>query len=231
MAKKTTAAGKAAKSDQAKKTAAPASMLGAGGRARGKLATGYLERRSTLKTLIGDPNDFLFVGGIGVAKDDALSLFGGDAPQVFPLGGAMGAACSMALGLALAQPDRKVMVMTGDGELMMNSGALATIGVLNPPNLSIIIIDNEHYGETGFQPAHTGRGVDIAKIAEGSGIATVRTVVDKEDIPEASRVLRQSNGTSLVLLKVAATDPPKVPHTRNGNLQRVRFREHLGLKV
>lgn len=224
MAKKSTSKTKG-------KTAAPANMLGAGGRAAGKLATGHLERRESARKLVGDPNDFLFVGGIGVAKDDALSLFGGDAPQVFPLGGAMGAACAMGLGLALARPDKKVMVMTGDGELLMNSGTLATIGVLNPPNLSIIIIDNEHYGETGFQPAHSGRGVDIAKIAEGSGIPVVRTVVNEEDIPEAAKVLRNSNSTSLVLLKVAATEPPKVPHTRNGNLQRVRFREHLGLKV
>jgi hypothetical protein len=224
MAKKSTA-------NAPRKTAAKPGMLGAGGRATGKESTGHMERRAACKVLVGNPDDFLFIGGIASAKDDALWLAGGDVPHVFPLGGVMGAACAMGLGLALAQPNKRVMVMTGDGELLMNSGTLATIGVLNPPNLSIIIIDNEHYGETGFQPSHTGRGVDIAKIAEGSGIQAVRTVIEESELEDAARVLRNSNGTSLVLLKCAATSPPKIPHSRNGNLQRTRFREGLGFKV
>ena len=115
------------------------------------VADGVLERRRALTELVGDPGDTLFVSGLAGSKDDVLHVVGADSPAAFTLSGAMGAAVAMGLGLALAQPDRKVMVVTGDGELLMNVGTLATVGVLNPPNLSIICVDNEHYGETGWQ--------------------------------------------------------------------------------
>ena len=88
----------------------------------------------------------------------------------------MGAAVAMGLGLALAQPERKVMFVTGNGKSLMNVVTLATVGVLNPPNLSIICVDNEHYDETGWLESHTGCGVDIAKMAKGRQIPNVRTV-------------------------------------------------------
>src|SRR5690348_17485491 len=107
----------------------------------------------------------------------------------------MGAACSMGLGLALARPDRRVLVITGDGELLMNVGALATIAVLNPANLGIVCVDNGHYGETGYQKSHTSLGVDLEKIAQGSGIKMTRTVTRESEIADGQRLLRTGNGT------------------------------------
>lgn len=186
---------------------------------------GLLERRDAVKKLIGDDNDnVLFVTGLAGSKDDVLAAVG-DIPTAFTLSGAMGAAAAMGLGLALAQPDKRVMVVTGDGELLMNVGTLATIGVMNPPNLSIVCVDNGHYGETGWQEGHTARGVDIAKMAEGGSIANVRTVTEESQIPEAARLLRQPNGASFVLLKVAPTDPPKIHRSRDASWIKGRFRE------
>src|SRR5258707_4463243 len=110
----------------------------------------------------------MIAGLAGTARD--LAALTDDAAHVFGLGGAMGAACAMGLGLALARPDRRVLVLTGDGELLMNIGTLATIAVLNPPNLSIVCVDNGHYGETGYQKSHTSLGVDLEKMAIGAGL-------------------------------------------------------------
>ncbi|NQV59639.1 MAG: aldehyde dehydrogenase [Alphaproteobacteria bacterium] len=110
--------------------------------------------------------DVLIVAGLAGAKGDVVAAVGDD-PRVFGFGGAMGAAASMGLGLALAQPNKRVIVVTGDGELLMNVGTLATIAVANPANLGIICVDNEHYGETGFQRSHTGLGTDLAVMAQG----------------------------------------------------------------
>ena len=106
----------------------------------------------------------MFVSGLAGSEDDVLSVVGADSAQAFTLSGAMRAAVAMGLGLALAEPERKVMVVTGDGGSLMNDFTLTTVGVLNPPNISIICVDNEHYGETGWLKNHTGRGVDIAKM-------------------------------------------------------------------
>lgn len=191
------------------------------------VAEGVLERRHAVSTLMGDTSDMLIVTGLAGAKDDVLAVTG-DSPSVFTLSGAMGAAAAMGLGLALAQPEKRVMVVTGDGELLMNVGTLATIGVLNPPNLSIICVDNEHYGETGWQESHTGRGVDIAKMAEGGCIPHVRSVTQEPELAEAAQILRQSNGTSFVLVKVAPTKPaPAVFRSRDASWNKGRFREAL----
>ncbi|MCG8547846.1 MAG: thiamine pyrophosphate-dependent enzyme [Alphaproteobacteria bacterium] len=187
---------------------------------------GMLERRHAVEALLGDTSDMLIVTGLAGSKDDVLAVTG-DSPSVFTLSGAMGAAAMMGLGLALAQPDRRVMVVTGDGELLMNVGSLASIGVLNPPNLSIICVDNERYGETGWQESHTGRGVDISKFAEGGCIPNVRTVTKESELADAASMLRESNGTSFVLVKVAPTDAPKIHRSRDASWNKGRFREAL----
>src|SRR5262245_59749676 len=131
------------------------------------------------------------------------------------------------LGLALARRDRRIMVLTGDGELLMNLGALATIAVLNPPNLSILVVDNGHYGETGYQKSHTSLGVDLEKIAAGSGIKRTLTVGQESEVAEGARLIREGNGTAFVLLRVKPTEPPA--YKRNFDLAecRVRFRTAL----
>lgn len=185
-----------------------------------------LDRKEIVPRLIGDPNDFLFVAGLaGTAKDLAYLTQDGD--NLYALAGAMGAAAMMGLGLALAQPKRQVLVATGDGELLMNVGALATIGVIDPPNLSILCVDNGHYGETGYQLSHTSLGVNLEQIAVGAGIKTTRTVSTESDIKPAARLLRQSNGASFVLLKVAPTDPEKYKRDMRPAAVRHRFRRAL----
>ena len=135
----------------------------------------------------------------------------------------MGAACMMGLGLALARPDKRVLVVTGDGELLMNVGALATIAVTNPPNLAIVCVDNGHYGETGYQKSHTSLGVDVEKIAVGCGIRHTRTVATKGDLAPAARLLREANGASFVCLRVKPTEPPPDQRVLDPALGRQRF--------
>jgi phosphonopyruvate decarboxylase len=185
-----------------------------------------LDRRQAVPALIGNHEDFLIIAGLaGTAKD--IAAFTRDGAHTYALAGVMGAACSMGLGLALARPDRRVLVITGDGELLMNIGALATIAVMNPPNLSIICVDNGHYGETGYQKSHTSLGVDLEKIAVGAGIKRTRTVTREAEIAEGARLLRDGNGTSFVLLRVKPTDPPSFKRSLDPSLGRLRFRAAL----
>ena len=185
-----------------------------------------LERGEAVPKLIGRHQDFLFVTGLGGSAHDVCAVTG-DSAHLYSLGGAMGAACMIGLGLALARPDKKVLVVTGDGELLMNVGALATISVMNPPNLAIVCVDNGHYGETGYQKSHTSLGVDLEKIATGSGITRTRTVAKESDIAEGARLLREGNGTAFVVLRVRPDDPPPYKRNMEPASCRVRFRSAL----
>jgi len=131
------------------------------------------------------------------------------------------------LGLALARPERRVLVVTGDGELLMNVGALATIAVMNPPNLAIVCVDNGHYGETGYQKSHTSLGVDLERIAAGSGIKATRTIASQYELADGARLLRDGNGTAFVLLRVKPTDPPAFKRNMDPSVCRNRFRTAL----
>lgn len=190
-------------------------------------AAGFvLDRREALPALIGRHEDFLIVAGLAGSARDVAALTQ-DGAHVFTMAGAMGGACMIGLGLALAQPARRVLVVTGDGELLMNLGALATIAVLNPPNLSIVCVDNGHYGETGWQRSHTSRGVDLERIAAGAGLRATRTVSEAGALDEAGRMLRETNGTSFVVLRVRPTDPPAFRRDMNPASGRARFRAAL----
>jgi thiamine pyrophosphate-dependent acetolactate synthase large subunit-like protein len=170
---------------------------------------GTLDRREAVPKLVGEPKDFLIITGVGGAKGDTAQLCGPDA-DFYAAADAMGSATMVGLGLALAQPGRKVLVITGDGELLMNVGSLATVSVMNPPNLSILCVDNGHYWETGRQTCHTALGTDLALMAAGAGIGTVKTVTQESEFSEAASILRANKGPALVLLKVKPGDPPKV---------------------
>jgi phosphonopyruvate decarboxylase len=182
-----------------------------------------LDRITAVPALVGNPDDFLIVAGLaGTGKDmAALTKDGGN---LYAFAGAMGAAVMTGLGLALARPDKNVLVATGDGELLMNLGSLATVSLLNPPNLRILCVDNGHYGETGYQKSHTAYGVDLAEIAAGSGIKAVCTVEGEADIAAGARMLREGNGTSFVLLRVKPTDGPQVKRLMDPGASRTRFR-------
>lgn len=187
-----------------------------------------LKRCAAVPALIGDPADFLIIAGLaGTAKD--IAALTADGANAFCLAGAMGAATMMGLGLALAKPERRVLVVTGDGELLMNVGSLATIASVNPANLSIICVDNGHYGETGYQRSHTSGVTDLAQMAAGAGIMQVRTITDAADLDQGQRMIREANGTSFVLLKVDTSKPPVFKRDFAPGTSRLRFRTHLGL--
>ena len=192
-------------------------------------ATGnfVLERGEAVPALIGRHQDFLIVAGLGGTASDVGAVTG-DAAHVYSLAGAMGAACMMGLGLALARPDKRVLVVTGDGELLMNVGALATVAVVDPVNLAILCVDNGHYGETGWQKSHTSLGVDLEQIAIGCGIKHTCTVAAARDIAAGARLLREGNGASFVCLRVKPTEPPAFKRNFDASLQRDRFRAALG---
>jgi thiamine pyrophosphate-dependent acetolactate synthase large subunit-like protein len=185
-----------------------------------------LDRREAVPALIGNHEDFLIVSGLAGTSKDLASLTG-DAAYLFTMAGAMGAAASIGLGLALARPDKRVLVVTGDGELLMNVGALATISVLNPANLSIVCVDNGHYGETGYQESHTSRGVDLERMAAGAGLKVTATVEREDQIADAARMIRETNGTAFVLLRVSPGEPPPVKRLMEPAAARVRFRMGL----
>ena len=185
-----------------------------------------LDRREAVPALIDHVEDYLVVAGLAGSAQE-MTFIAKDAPNVFAFAGAMGAAPMTGLGLALAQPKRRVLVVTGDGELLMNLGALATIALVNPPNLTIICVDNGHYGETGNQDSHTGLGVDLAKIAAGSGIPAVYTINTMDDLPEGRRLVRDGNGLAFILLRVKEGRPLNDDRLMNPAYGRTRFRHHL----
>ncbi|MGI9522631.1 MAG: thiamine pyrophosphate-dependent enzyme [Hyphomicrobiaceae bacterium] len=170
------------------------------------------DRKQAVPALIGDITNKLVITGLaGPAQDMAAHTDNAD--NCFILGGAMGAAVSMGLGLALSKPNKPVLVVTGDGELLMNVGSLSVVGAMQPANLSIVCVDNSHYGETGFQPSHTAMGVDLEEIARGSGIATTATVHSMSDIEAARKLLNDAKGPVFVLLKVSKE--PSARHPRS----------------
>ncbi len=142
--------------------------------------TTLLDRRQVVARLMRDRGDTLAVSGLGSATYDLAAA--GDDPCNFYLWGAMGGAAVMGLGLALAQPTRPVVVLTGDGEALMGLGGFATIALQKPKNLSVVILDNGLYGETGAQATHTAGGADIAKIAAACGISETRTVTKMDEV-------------------------------------------------
>jgi len=196
------------------------------GTAGASAADFILDRREAVPALIGRHEDFLIVTGLaGTARD--IAALTRDGEHTFTMAGAMGAACMMGLGLALARPEKRVLVITGDGELLMNVGALATIAVMNPANLSIVCVDNGHYGETGYQKSHTSLGVDLEKIAIGAGIKLTRTISQTAEIADGARLIRAGNGAAFVLLRVKPTDPPKYKRDMDPAAVRIRFKSAL----
>ena len=185
-----------------------------------------LDRRQAVPALIERPGDFLVVAGLAGAAQELCAMTG-DGPGVFGLAGAMGAAPMMGLGLALAQPRRRVLVVTGDGELLMNLGALATIALLNPPNLRIVCVDNGHYGETGNQDSHTGLGVRLDTIAAGAGFPVVHTINAEAEIAEGRRLLNEACGLAFILLRVVEGPPLRGRRSLFPHVARDRFRAAL----
>jgi len=186
-----------------------------------------LKRRDAVARLLADRGDLLVVTGLGSPSYDTMAA--GDHDGNFYLWSAMGGAAMTGLGLALAQPERPVLVITGDGEQLMGLGGLATIAVSNPGNLAVAVLNNGRYGETGMQASHTGRGVDLAAVARGCGIADSRTITDTDGIDGLRAALQSLTAPLFADIVVEADDPTRVLPPRDGVYLKNRFRAALGL--
>lgn len=184
-----------------------------------------LKRRDVVSSLLDKRGDLLVVAGLGSTAWDISAA--GDSPLSFPMWGAMGAAAMVGLGIALAQPKRRVLVITGDGEMLMGLGSLATIGVQQPRNLAIAVVDNERYGETGMQATHTALGVDIAAVASACGFGKAAVVRTGAELEAARAALLGEPGPLLMQIKVVAEKIPLVLPPRDGGLLKSRFRRAL----
>ncbi|MGI9437967.1 MAG: thiamine pyrophosphate-dependent enzyme [Geminicoccaceae bacterium] len=195
----------------------------------GDVATdGFFDRRSLVKTLLKDRGDALVVGGLGAATWDIRAA--GENPLNIYLWGGMGLACSIGLGLALAQPERRVLVMTGDGEMMMGIGSLAAIANAQAKNLAILVLDNQAFGETGRQTGLSAGVTDIERMAEGAGIKTTLTVTSPADLAPLRTLLFQDIGPTFAVAKIAITDDPLILPTNKGSVIVTDFRRALGVE-
>jgi thiamine pyrophosphate-dependent acetolactate synthase large subunit-like protein len=179
-----------------------------------------MQRREVVRNLLENRGDLLVIAGLGSTAWDITAA--GDSPLSFPMWGAMGQAAMMGLGLALAQPQRRVLVVTGDGEMLMGLGSLATIGVQQPANLTVVVIDNERYGETGMQATHTAHGVDLNAVARGCGLKIL-----SGDLQEIRKSVHGRAGPNFAAIKVQAEKIPLVLPPREGALLKARFRRAL----
>ena len=180
--------------------------------------------------LLEHRGDLLVVSGLGSPTYDVHHA--GDSDANYYLWGAMGGAALVGLGLAQARRERRVLVVTGDGEQLMGLGGLATIAVARPRNLTIVVIDNGHYGETGMQRSHTGHGLDLAAVASACGFAETSVVEDLAGVELLRESLRRAAaGPRLYVLKVKSENPPRSLPPRDAVHLKNRFRAHLGLDV
>lgn len=189
-----------------------------------------LDRREAVARLLANRDrDLLVVTGLGSPAYDVMAA--GDDDRNFYLWGAMGGAAMVGLGLANAQREKSVLVVTGDGEAMMGLGALATVAVRKPPNLSIVVLDNGRFGETGMQASHTGLGVEIDKVAASLGFGWTQAVADTAGLDALRSKIMARAGTGLAVVRIKAENPPRVLPPRGGVHLKTRFRAALGLPV
>jgi phosphonopyruvate decarboxylase len=186
------------------------------------------DRRRFVATLMQALPDALVVAGLGSAAYDVFAA--GDRDTNFYLWGAMGGAASVGLGLALAQPDKSVVVITGDGEQLMGIGSLATIAAVQPRNLTVVVLDNGHFGETGMQRSHSSLGTDLVAVARGFGFADALCVSSERECDEVARRVLARERPAFVRVLIEANEPPRALPPRDGPYLKNRFRGVLGLR-
>ena len=189
-----------------------------------------LKLREIVAQLLADRGeDLLVVPGLGQQCYDCFAA--GDDPRTFYLWGAMGGSVPVALGLAIAQPEKRVLVITGDGEMLMGLGSLTAAAAEGLSNLAICVLDNERYGETGQQQTVTGRGTNLAAIAAGAGFGTTKLVTAAADVAEGVRLLRQATGPVFVAFKVDDAPEAAAIQPKDGAYLKSRFRQAVVGKI
>ncbi|MCY1502936.1 sulfopyruvate decarboxylase, beta subunit [compost metagenome] len=192
-------------------------------------ANHILDRREVVKTLLADRNDVLVVTGLGSASYDVMAA--GDHDNNYYLWAAMGSAAMVGLGLAKAQPDKSVVVVTGDGEMLMGFGSLATIALQKPANLTIVVLDNGHFGETGMQVSHAGHGIALDQVAKTCGFGWTDEIRDMEGVHHLrEQIGARDAGVKLATVKIKVENPPRVLPPRDGSYIKNRFRAALGFQ-
>lgn len=189
---------------------------------------GTLDRREVVARLLADRKELLVVGGIGWASFDVMAA--GDDDKNYYLWGAMGSAAMIGLGLASARPDHSVLVLTGDGDMLMSFGAFATIAIRNPANLTVAVLDNGHFGQTGWQESHTGRGLALEQVAKACGFSWSGKVTNRAEVDDLRERLNSRRGVKFAAIKIAANTSPRVVPPRDGAYIKNRFRSSLGLQ-
>ena len=184
-----------------------------------------IDRRRAVAEILKARDGALVVAGLGAPCWDIAAFR--DDPLNFYTWGGMGGAAMIGLGIALAQPKRRVLVITGDGEMLMGLGSLATIGVQQPKNLAVIVCDNEHYGETGMQATHTQFGVDLAGIATAAGFRASGTIYTDAELTDWIPRFHREDGPLFADIKVTTAEAPMVLPARDGTTLKHRFREAL----
>jgi thiamine pyrophosphate-dependent acetolactate synthase large subunit-like protein len=184
-----------------------------------------LDRRQAAAQILAQRGDALVVAGLGAPCWDTAAA--GDHALNFYTWGAMGSAAMIGLGLALAQPRRRVLVITGDGEMLMGLGAFATIAVQQPRNLVVIVMDNEHYGETGMQQTHTRFGVDLAGMARAAGFRAAGTIYSTAELKSWIPRIHREPGPVFAAVKVTTAKASLILPARDGTVLKNRFREEL----
>ena len=189
------------------------------------MSEGSLDRRAVVATILKDPGDLLVVTGLGSATYDVGAA--GDRPENFYLWGAMGGSVMMGLGLAIAQPSKRVLVITGDGEMLMGMGSLATVAAQAPDNFSVVVLDNGQFGETGAQRSHTGHGTNLAAVAAACGWATTMTVTTMAEVEQITPRLRQEK--LFTVIKISTAEVARFLPPRDGAYLTHRFQAALGV--
>ena len=173
-----------------------------------------MRRYEAIKLIMEQVTDEFVICNLGHPSQELFRIK--DRPRNFYMLGSMGLASSIGLGLAMSQPEKDV-VIDGEGSVLMNLGTLTTIGINQPANLRLFIIDNEAYGSTGFQPSFTSLGVDIAEIARSCGIRNTFICRQEEECRRhIPRVLNQVSGTSCTVIKTEKGMPENlkpIPHS------------------
>jgi len=185
---------------------------------------GTLNRRAVVAALLREPGDLLVVSGLGSPSYDVAAA--GERPLNFYLWGAMGGAAMVGLGIALAQPSRRVLVLTGDGEMLMGMGSLATIAAAGAANLAVAVLDNGRYGETGSQQSHTGLTTDLAAVAAACGWGATATAWDVAEVEVLGGRLRRE--ALFAVIGIAAEEEPRHLPPRDGAYLAERFRRAIG---
>lgn len=187
-----------------------------------------IDRRAFVKSLVQACPNALVVAGLGSSTYDLFAA--GDRPNNFYLWGAMGGAAAIGLGLALAQSERDIIVLTGDGEQLMGLGMLATTGAQQPANMTIVVLDNGHFGETGMQHSHTSLGTDLVAIARATSFKQASLIDNAEGVNQIQAAVSARSGPSLFQVLVKAEDLPRALPIRDGVHIKNRFRAELGLE-